>query len=398
MIDNSVIDFDVLEAVCRSSVDDLLKGKSYHFEDRGAKILAVAHTDFVDIEYSFGKYRRKDDLDRKDPIIVCPRLDDRLGVYIIQHVLNKVGVDVDILLTNYEERGHSTASLFIPQKEYNWIVGFDRGGVDAVTYSYDEMEEFVSKHYKLGFGSFSDISNMTHLGIGAFNTGIGYHHQHTSQCYAPLSDIIQGLTQFVNFYNEYKDQVFKHDEVSYTGYESLYNTYPVTSHVPSYRKLGGFYNEKWGVDYDRSDTGMYCELCDSAIGSCPKFILNDGSVWCESCVSNYAFVCPTCSGLYSTADSVKVDDDDWVCCTCAQYLGLAGSETEEDKADRLADISRDGILDAGSSSVPSICRTDELIRDEYEKQDCGHCVWPYYGNEYNDAVDDATVLDERFNK
>lgn len=191
-----------------ASVEELhaelpVRQHNYAWKNNGSNILAVAHCDFVNVK---GLSKRVGGYIKDGPIVLSPRLDDRLGVWLILDVLHNLGLHYDILLTTDEEIGRSTAGMFI-EKEYNWVFQFDRRGTDAVTYDYKCMDDAVRKHFKLGIGSFSDICSLEQPGV---NVGTGYYEEHTSTCYADLRDTQRQVKQFVNFYDEFKDVKFTH--------------------------------------------------------------------------------------------------------------------------------------------------------------------------------------------
>lgn len=198
-----LLNTDRLRFYCEMLTARLLKHQKRRFIDRGGNILAVAHCDHVDIPYRF-------DVSSDGEKIICPRLDDRLGVYLAMEVLPQIGVECDLLLTDGEELGRSTARNFIPEKNYNWIIELDRAGSDAVVYQYREMESPVFDCFPYGEGSFSDISHMEQLGVGAFNAGIGYHFQHTRNCYCRWDEVAECLCQIQAFYQKNKDRFFEH--------------------------------------------------------------------------------------------------------------------------------------------------------------------------------------------
>ena len=166
------------------------------FQDNGANVLTVAHLDTVDYIEPW----------RKGNKVFCPQLDDRLGAYVLLEVLPKIGIKVDVLLTDSEEVGESTAQYFTKNTHYNWVFSFDRAGLDCVLYEYqtnalhDLMESYG---YRVGWGSFSDICSLN-LGVSGINFGVGYHRQHTRRCFARLPDIKSAVTRFANFHRDYK--------------------------------------------------------------------------------------------------------------------------------------------------------------------------------------------------
>lgn len=160
---------------------DLLCGGDYRIIDRGGSILGVAHCDSV----RAGAYH----YERHGNRVYSTALDDRLGVWLLLDVLPKLGIVCDVLLTDDEEIGRSTALLVEREdlpRDYNWLFQFDRRGNDAVTYQYAGMDDYASMFFQLGLGSFSDISSLEHLGVCGVNIGCGYQCEHTPQSYADL--------------------------------------------------------------------------------------------------------------------------------------------------------------------------------------------------------------------
>lgn len=193
----------LLEALTRKDFNDcgdtvLTPHGPNVFIDRGASVLGVAHTDYV----MFQQPRQEGHK------IYCPQLDDRLGVYVMMELLPRMGVNVDVLLTDSEESGNSTGQFFHPPKQYNWIFSFDRMGTDVVMYQYEtkELEDCLEDFgFEVGVGSFSDISFMEHLEVQGMNFGVGYYHQHTSKCFADTTELASNLRKFRRFYRKYHD-------------------------------------------------------------------------------------------------------------------------------------------------------------------------------------------------
>jgi hypothetical protein len=186
----------------------------YLFKDTGSNILVVAHMDvFSDkIKPTFTWDKVGTDI-----IIHSPWLDDRLGVFVADHMMpNVLKIKADILLTSDEECCKSTAADFATEmkslKEYNWIVEFDRAGDDVVLYHYDDVpdltEDLMEVGYDIGIGSYSDIGELEEFGVGCFNVGIGYHHQHTSYCFASMQEMADQLMKFKDFYHKNKDKKY----------------------------------------------------------------------------------------------------------------------------------------------------------------------------------------------
>lgn len=167
--------------------------------DRGAKVLGVGHLDWV--LHSPPKFENNR--------VYCPQLDDRLGVWCLLHLLPSMGIKFDVLLTDDEERGQSTASFFDCEPDrYNWVFEFDRRGTDVVGYEYDtpEFRAMVEPHFAtIGRGSFSDVCELDHLGVIGMNIGVGYHHEHTQRCFADLPDTYAQCHKFVAMFDKWKD-------------------------------------------------------------------------------------------------------------------------------------------------------------------------------------------------
>jgi len=177
----------------------------YIFQDNGADVLAVAHLDTVRHDRHFGVYR-----DDPDTLFNC-QLDDRLGVWVALDVLPQRGIAVDVLLTTGEESCRSTAKHFQPGKEYNWLVGFDRAGSDVVTYQFEGNEWLDALAFAgntIGWGSYSDISEMDHLDVQGVNWGVGYHDNHGRKSRCSLREMRRAVDRFAAFYADYHGERF----------------------------------------------------------------------------------------------------------------------------------------------------------------------------------------------
>ena len=185
----------------------------YYFLDRGASVLAVAHLDTV----VGHKQRTATFIDTEaGEVVHSGALDDRLGAYIILELLPRLGIDVDVLLTVGEESGQSTAEFFAPDKSYDWMIEFDRGGTDVVMYQYDDDNTRAAVREvgaRVGDGSFSDIAFLEHLGIKGYNWGVGYQDYHSVRGHAYLDDTFMMVEYFVEFHRQ-NDGVFMPHEQS----------------------------------------------------------------------------------------------------------------------------------------------------------------------------------------
>lgn len=233
---------------------------TYVFIDRGAKILAVAHRDTVCDPASHFSYDPK--LDR----VHNPGLDDRLGCTILLDWLDQLLPEnsYDILLTEGEETGRSTAKHFEPPegKEYNWMFEFDRGGVDAVHYQYTDTEwmaELKTMGCKIEKGAISDISYLEHLGICGVNVGCAYYQYHSPKAFCNLYETEDMMDKFVKFFIANQDKRFEHDAKKFGkwGEVGQYNNsvrgyYNQGNYQPqAYSGYHRDYDSNWGEDWEQ---------------------------------------------------------------------------------------------------------------------------------------------------
>ena len=187
----------------------------YIYIDRGGDVLAVAHLDTVQ---NGKKFSTSTDDFTGEPLIHSASLDDRLGVYAILELLPSIGINCDVLLTEGEETGNSTAQFFKTGKKYNWMFQFDRSGIGAVLYQYEseKLNKMLETcDFRIEEGSFSDIVFLERLGIKGINFGTGYYDNHSLSSYANLAHFAYSINRFVKFYNKYKDQKLAHEPISY---------------------------------------------------------------------------------------------------------------------------------------------------------------------------------------
>lgn len=189
------------------------------FIDREAPILFVAHLDAVGKPHFF-----RGMVEGTEPWVFSPWLDDRLGVYLGLDVLPQLGMQYDILLCTNEEQGESTGWHFKPPegRKYNWIFELDRMNDDIVNYQYT-MTDFEKALRQAGWGhpqpgSYTDIVELEHLGVCAFNAGVGYERPHTKWCCANLATTAKMLVKLLSFYGTNQDTAFPFDPAkAYAG-------------------------------------------------------------------------------------------------------------------------------------------------------------------------------------
>ena len=174
-------------------------------QDDATRVLAVVHTDVsggdVGLRATY-----------KNNVVTARALDDRLGLYMLLQLIEK-GHTFDLLVTTDEELGQSTATDFLrdhPDYRCNWMFSIDRRAryapdfePSAVLYEYHD-DTTVKMCEELGivveYGSFSDISSMSELGVKGFNFSATFFHEHTDQCYADLRNVatmIDKISQFL---------------------------------------------------------------------------------------------------------------------------------------------------------------------------------------------------------
>lgn len=222
--------FSNLKKYCTADIEEILKARNYLYIDNNAEILGVAHCDTV-----FDSNNNKTLYAESRDYIISPVLDDRAGVFTLLSFLPQFHpkIKYDILLTRGEEKGDSTARFFKTDKQYNWIFEFDRKGTDAVLYDY-EFEEIwtneISKNFKIGFGSYSDICSLTHLKCCAVNIGTAYNDNHHINSYLNKSEYLKQIKRFSDFYNRNKKRYFEYKEeyifnnFDYDKYKSFFNS------------------------------------------------------------------------------------------------------------------------------------------------------------------------------
>lgn len=261
----------LLKHRCRSNWSELTAGmeiresdagRLHAFKDNGASILAVAHTDFV----SKTKHFQHLQLDDRH-LIFNGQLDDRLGIYTILDVLPSMGLKFDVLLTDLEEVGASTAGDFRTDKKYNWMFMFDRRGVDAVTYQYDSREWLasLSKHVDIGRGSFSDISKLGHLGCSGVNVGCGYYEEHSPTHHMNVEHWKEQVRRFASFYQAFHDRLFPHEETDWCSTSSGWGN-DAFWRDPEDAEIEAYYRRKWRKSTERKldkKSGFSGSFCPS---------------------------------------------------------------------------------------------------------------------------------------
>jgi hypothetical protein len=312
--DKMKINYKLMESICLADIKDFIPlgdvvstqdGIYIYKPDEKAHILGVAHLDSVLDLTHFHKMEI-----RQDTYVVNAQLDDRLGVYILLDMLPKMGIHFDLLLTEGEETGRSTAQYFESEKEYNWIFSFDRHGSDVVMYQYDcpELRKDLKKvNMKAGNGSFSDIAFLDQLGVRGINVGTGYEGEHSDLCYASMAVMQSQIAGFKRFYDRFQSKKY---------------TYTESDMKLHYSKSGAYGNYFNG--YGNYSRGLESMEVDCILCGYPDFngmTYYNGEPICHYCMKDLQ-ECAVCHELYYGSDIT-----DGTCNKCRNRLSSLESDS-----------------------------------------------------------------------
>lgn len=259
--------------------------------DGDAKILVVAHIDYLGTGKVHCCNRKR---------VISSALDDRAGVFVAFELLPMYGIKADILLTDVEEWGDSTITMFGQGmlNKYNWIVQLDRHGEDAVTYGYTEMKKVLAEYWKVSRGTRSDIAYLEEIcPVGAFNLGVGYRDEHRETCELSWKMLTRQMMRFRDFYTKYVDTRFprKHEGVEWYFADMLAVRREEKERAAA-RKLAAskvHHNYSSHHHYDVSDWG--CDWCEADCGEGGTTYVQEFSAW----------LCPTCKKAAGTPVKAK---------------------------------------------------------------------------------------------
>jgi hypothetical protein len=307
---------------CHASIDDIgahiiknggtqtyFQGQRYWYipGSDNAKVLMVGHADTVSTDMKTGAvpseqpFYYQTDPKTNRPEVVSLSMDDRMGLFTIMWVLPQFGLDYDILITEDEESGMSSASLFDPPKQYNWAGEFDRSGDDVVMYDYhndDNVALLQEAGFKVGYGSFTDICYLeTQLNASAFNFGTGYYRAHTTSCYVDIIEWWGMVQKFIAFFNNMKDTHIPYSPKKYTVSAGRYLTVPSYSYdsdgwyeyrdaykdyPPKEHEVSGDYDECWNCEQRFYTPAQRQQIQESDYGVCTyceQYLENTPRVW-----------------------------------------------------------------------------------------------------------------------
>lgn len=184
---------------------DTLEGP-FFFKNNGSNVLFVGHLDTVQPPRHFKSVKLS-----HDRLIFSPVHDSRTGVFAGVHLLPKMGIKCDILLTTGEEQGASTAAYFPPRaflnKQYDFMFSMDRGGTDCVLYQYEQRDaayliQTLGRHgWNVSLGSYSDIRELEHLRCKGVNFGCGWDKSkcHSLNSFLSENDFISCVRNVATF-------------------------------------------------------------------------------------------------------------------------------------------------------------------------------------------------------
>lgn len=417
------IDYDELKLFCKQRLDWFFTkfekyvgtnslGRYIYIKNDNAKVLAVAHADTVvnpRKTFNFNVFH----VDGVR-IVKTPTLDDRLGVYTILSLLPSIYGNewADILITEGEETGKSTAKKFKTDKQYNWMVEFDRNGSamldegdrggkkaryitgnDAVLYDYgtnaaDFRAALTDAGFKnLGTGSFTDITTMQGLGVKGFNVGVGYHNNHSTKAYFFPAEYARTINLFMNFYNKHKDTEFKHVKVAKKHYGGYYNKSGYngrqTSKGTTVYTPDSFVNKGWlpGARFKPGDLVEYSVLNNSRVFMVnqAKVDKNDAFFYDLTYVTGEPYIhnlaeskliktMNTCYNCLTTtfAPLHASDTDDTYVILCPECYGyIIGEKAQCDFCDNL--VSPEKLCEMGAGYIACVTCADEIAT--YQPQD-----------------------------
>ncbi len=235
-------------------------------------MLFVAHQDTVQDPGVFQPVRFK-----HDTWIFSPTHDDRLGMHVALDYLPKAKIKCDILITDNEEDGRSTALWFDAPKRYNWMFMFDRKGDGAVCYQYDDekIRYKLGRHnFRVDKGSYSCIKDLEHLGCTGINFGVGYYDYHEEEAFASMATLRRQLRKFIDFHKEYEFVSMPHDvgyerfaeAVNYQSWEAKKETFEIEGVSPgkveeleAFEAADAVYEDIKGSEDDYDHSSQYAE-------------------------------------------------------------------------------------------------------------------------------------------
>lgn len=162
--------------------------------------------------------------------------DDKCGIYIILHLLEKNPLDFNFILTVGEEIGGGNGIKEVEKdlgdeiKKCPYFLTLDRKGCDDIlcynnNYGTKDLQEALKKvsddhgfKYKPGTGTFSDANTLSDYISGA-NLSVGYYNAHSKDEFVILSDLKNALNYVNTIIKEVK-KGFNKPKKTFTYYGS----------------------------------------------------------------------------------------------------------------------------------------------------------------------------------
>lgn len=183
--------------------------------NRGSPILGVAHLDSVQNFKGMwlnGRY------------LAASTIDNRLGAWLMLYGLPAIGIKPDVLLTEDEEMGMSTAANFEKARDYNWAFSFDRTGDDVACYQYHNTEvsnAMLDYELRATYGSYSDVADLE-IGARGFNFGCGMYAYHSQDAYCNLDELCRNVGRFSAWYEDMRTTKWEYDNTRDTKWRETY--------------------------------------------------------------------------------------------------------------------------------------------------------------------------------
>ena len=171
-------------------------------------------------------------------------------------------------------------------------------GFDCALYQYDDDETraaVTAAGYQPVWGSYTDVCELDHLGVKAFNFGVAYRDYHSKNAHIYTGELSELLLMFQDFYEMFKDTTFPHKytpTVTYGVGKSYHNYYDAQ------HSAWEWYDTKYKANGltpitaipPHDENGEYLSQC----GMCDGYFVPDTMEWNEfygDCL------CPTCTTL-----------------------------------------------------------------------------------------------------
>ena len=191
--------------------NDIIIGNGFLYLRGTTPILLTAHMDTVHTQTveTFYEYKRN--------IISSPEGiggDDRCGIYMIKHIVEKSGMLPYILFCEQEEIGGVGSRKFCATPYINeladmkFLIELDRANANDLVFYDDENEEFHEwcekiTGYKEAYGSFSDICHLSpECTVASVNISCGYYNAHTRDEYVVFSEMENSIKAAVKLMKE----------------------------------------------------------------------------------------------------------------------------------------------------------------------------------------------------